>query len=204
MSPLPARDAQDAECSIWPVPQEPIHIPAAEHNGGYARAMIMASNTGIDAGLHVYAFPDHVDNVRICRRQSAVLPGVKRQRACSGGTLDGQRPRLISDNAENLVVIGVASGVGYVVRDASGVIRRRDLALGKYLPAVRLNRQVNQETRIIRPAQADRGPVAIPVRYLNEILRPEIAPQAVNKRDQGRQLRHTVHDGESGRRHGAS
>jgi hypothetical protein len=41
-------------------------VPVAAPNG-YARAMIMASGTGIDAGLHVYAFPDHVDNVRICR-----------------------------------------------------------------------------------------------------------------------------------------
>jgi DNA-binding NarL/FixJ family response regulator len=34
MSPLPARDAPDTECSIWPVSQEPLHIPAAEHIGG--------------------------------------------------------------------------------------------------------------------------------------------------------------------------
>jgi hypothetical protein len=90
---------------------------------------------------------------------------------------------VISDNAENLLVIGVASEGGYLVRHASAVIRCRDLALGKYLPAAWLNRQVNQEARIVRPAQADRGPVAIPVLYLNKILLPEVVPQVINKRD---------------------
>jgi hypothetical protein len=61
-----------------------------------------------------------------------------------------------------------------------GVIRRRDLALETYFPASWLNRQVNQEARIVRPAQARRGPVAFPVRHLNKILLPEVVPQMIN------------------------
>ena len=78
--------------------------------------------------------------------------------------------QMSPDNAEDLLVIGIASRVGYLVKDASGVIRRRDLALDVHLMAVRLYRQVNQEAGSARLAQSDRAPAAIPVWYLNEII----------------------------------